>query len=371
MKHLFPTTKAFIVCFLIFAAGDVFASEAVGRTGLDAWSLTGARSAVDSERLTIPQGSQIARAYRSSMVRVDIVTRPYFGSRPSEWATVEVGPTSLSFVRDAKGGGVVLLGDVPLSLPFGLPLDPEGRSEVPLELSLEFDSVSNSAVLRVFGESFDTDARAVGRSIEVALSSGGSVSWEIDSLEVHTSASSKDGVSDGDKSTEGKDPLVPPSATLRNEGNGIERRQAIRDARTAASEGELAAAEKFLSDTTRNPRNSAEWHLETANSLVQLAFAVSRMAKPQAAVTLSGRALTHVEMALRKAARNPGSNPIEADAHALAGFVYERLLAEPDQAVIYYHQASLRRPADQPEAALTRMQQIKNEHSRSDSGKGQ
>jgi hypothetical protein len=337
---------------------------------LSHWSATGGDATVSAPQgtVTIPQRAQIYRHYPAGVLEVRLVSRPYFSSTPAGAPLLGVGPANLTFVREVGGGGLVLLGDEPLALPFELPLDDAGRSREPLDLSLIYDPASAKASLRINGTVFDVAATAAPQPVEVAVSAGEVTAWAIERLEVRTSvpefvpASSAARRADeeiAESTTAGLSPAE--RARLRN--------QATADAKRMFLERVDAAAEKVLTRANRNPLNSAEWHMESANALVHMAFAVSRAGRPEKAVALAERALEHIELAIRKAARQPGQDALAANAEKLAGFVREKLLADQAGAREYYHRAALRYPRGGAGKQLDRLDEIEREAGRRAAGR--
>lgn len=315
--------------------------------------------------LTIPAGGQIHHRFTSEAVLIALVSRPTFGEVPSEWAMLDVGPASLTFVRDKDGGGMVLLADEPLSLPFDITLDETGRSEVPLDIKLYYDQSLRIAVLTIAEVEFEVAATSSAGEIVVAVSAGQSSAWNFDLLEVDDEvdragdAASMAGVDPdrGGKNTSGDEVKLVAAS-----GNRAEiRRQAVADSRALFVQGEDAAAEKVLTNANRNPRNTAEWHLESANALVQMTYSLVRAGQAEKAAALAARALEHTELAARKASRGPGRSALTAAADETAAFIHERLLGDYTAARASYERAAMRHPLGDAERGIRRLQAIKME----------
>lgn len=343
---------------------EVMTPDTLGR-----WSAAGGAATMSGSdgTMTIPTGAQIYRFFAAGAVEARLVSRPYFSSTPAGAALLGIGPANLTFVRDPGGGGLVLLGDEPLALPFDLPLDDAGRSRESLDFFLVYDPVAGKATLRINGAVFDVAATAAPQPVEVAVAAGDVTPWTIDRLEIRMTVPipvvSPPGAKAGDETS------LSTTAGL----SPVERARLRREATAQAKEMFLqrvdAAAEKVLTRANRNPLNSAEWHLESANALVQMAFAVSRAGRPEKAVALAERALEHIELAIRKAARQPGQDALAANAEKLAGFVREKLLADQAGAREYYHRAALRYPRGGAGKQLDRLDEIEREAGRRAAGR--
>lgn len=106
---------------------------------------------------------------------------------------MEIGPASLSFVRDPNGGGIVLLGNEALQLPDTIALGTDGRSVRTLDLLFSYDQAGGLALLELDGTLHTVSVLSRADSIEVALSAGTEADWVIEYLEVETGASPLDG----------------------------------------------------------------------------------------------------------------------------------------------------------------------------------
>lgn len=326
------------------------------------WTAIGGAPTRQGDGLTIPGGAQILRSVASTVVEVRVVSRPYFSAVPADWAALEVGPAILTFVRESGGGGLLLLGDTPLALPFALPLDAAGRSRLPLDFILRFDALNGRAVLSINQATYDVDATAPAGPVEIVLSAGRSQPWSLDRLEVELPVvgSGQAGAAGATSAHEAASPSRPV--------NPAEWARAFASATAEASRrfmaGDDVMAEKILTDAARNPRNSPEWHLESANALTQQAFALSRAGRPDKAIAIAQRALEHTEKATRKAARRPESAALAANAEELAGFIKEKLLADHAGAKVQYLRAAARHPRGGAARELDRLEQVEIEAGR-------
>jgi len=315
---------------------------------------------VSGRGVVLPAGVQIFRSFAARRVDLHVVSKPVFSSQPAEWATIEIGPASLTFVQDAVGGGMVLLGDEPLSLPFALPLDAQGRSLEPVDLVLHYDQARGTATLTVQKVDFDIEASAGQGRTEVAISAGRKAAWTLSQVELKVVAEpAPDGLAGNAGGGDGDAGAVARVSSSREQANS--RKEAGRQARLLFLGDDDAAGEKALTSTNRNPRNSAEWHLETANELVQTAFSLSRAGKPQKAAQLGRRALEHLDKAVRKSARQANSAGLAAAAEQTAAFIQERLLADYGNAKSFYLRASLRQPQGNATGELRRIERLERE----------
>jgi len=325
------------------------------------WTATGGVvTTAERDGVLIPAGAQLSRFFAVNELTLKIACRPYFTTVPEEWAMLYVGPASLTFVRNPDGGGVVLFGDEPLALPFGLVLDEDGRSRAPIDFTFHFDRNGRLATLTVRQASFDVPATAADGPIEVSLSAGSRQAWLLDELAVDEDAILEDRVAGA--AGNGTPADFAPAALP-----GPNRTEALREARDSARElfgaGNDLAAEKALTAANRNPANSAEWHLETADALVQLAFGFSRSGRPEKAAHLATRALEHAERAARKAER-PGQEMLLNAAQGTTALIREKLLADYAGARAFYLKVAARHPRGGAGEQLNRLERIHEEAGR-------
>ncbi len=113
-------------------------------------------------------------------------------------------------------------------------------------------------------------------------------------------------------------------------------RVAIANARTLAVTNNVEAAEQEIVAASQRPPNSAGWHMETAQRLLQVAEAVARAAKPAGTPALASRAVFHLTQA-EQLSRDPRA---KAAARSLIGFVQERYLADRAAALASHRAAS-------------------------------
>jgi len=121
-------------------------------------------------------------------------------------------------------------------------------------------------------------------------------------------------------------PTVPDLASVR--GN-------VDDAKNLAKGSNVVAAEKSLTAINLAPANTAAWHIETAQRLIQTAEQLAREGQTGSVPALTASALAHLDQAdpLAKDA------PTRATAKTLAGFIHERYRADPVAAKASYQAA--------------------------------
>jgi len=155
--------------------------------------------------------------------------------------------------------------------------------------------------------------------------------------------------------------LLACSTFAQSENRAAVRKQAVDDAKTLflAGDGD-EQAERKLTDANQNPRNTAEWHLESANELLQMAFALTREGKPERAGDLARRALQHTRQAANRADRPA----LAAAAEETAAFIHERLLGDYAAAKAGYQSATQRHPQGGAARELDRLNKLQQEADR-------
>jgi len=179
---------AWLIGALLFAAFGKLAAQEEPAIFLTNWRTAGNAVLVDSSEgaILLPAGSELSREYTATLLALRIVSRPYFGAAATDWASLGIGPASLSFIRDGKGGGLVLLGDKPLSLPYVIEIGEDGRSRQPLDIIFSYDRLDGMAQLDLDGQRFNVAAPSPGNISEAIVSSGSLSAWSIQTLEVFT-----------------------------------------------------------------------------------------------------------------------------------------------------------------------------------------
>lgn len=358
--------KILLRCMLMLASliviNKLTAQEELTAKTLGSWTAIDGVPVADvgAGTITLPAGTQLYRTLPDTPIQLHLVSRPVFNAIPADWATLEVGPASLTFVRDANGGGMVLLADEPLALPFALPLDEKNRAKIPLALTLTYDPMEGIAVLTIEGVDFDIGAKAPSGPIDVAMSAGKSADWTLDKVELLSGKKAAPLLGSPKPETrpagghDMEDEVSPPY-----KGNRAEvRTQALDRSKGLFVTGDDAVAEKALTDANTNPKNSAEWHLESANELTQMAFSLARSGHSKKAAQIAQRALEHADKAQRKAARQADQVSLVTAAEELAALIQMRLLADYKEARIMYEKAAMRYPRGQVGRELERMDQI-------------
>jgi len=156
---------------------------------LGGWNITGTDAATLSQQspLTLPAGTQLARAFASGELALKVSTAPAIGQNPEDWPVLEFGSAALVFSRaTAEGQLVLVLGDEPpLELPFTFPLNPGGQSAETLEVVLR--RTGSTISLTVAGQTLVfPSAMAAGDPTGVVISSGSAEPWAFRLVELTT-----------------------------------------------------------------------------------------------------------------------------------------------------------------------------------------
>ena len=131
-------------------------------------------------------------------------------------------------------------------------------------------------------------------------------------------------------------------------------RAGVDNAKTLAKGNNVAGAEQALTALNKTKPNTAAWHIETAQRLMNTAEQLAREAKPAAIPALAASALQHLTQAdsLAKDART------RASAKSLAGYIQERYLGNRAAALTAYQSAAQLAPASvKAKESVARLQQ--------------
>jgi hypothetical protein len=174
---------------LIFATGLAtcsLAQETLSSTTVSAWTAKGTAPTIDPTQgtVTLSAGSELTRIFDASQVSLRVVSQPYFSPAASGWPALELGPASVAFVQGANGGGMVLLGDQMLTLPFTIALGTDGRSLQPLDFTLSYNQPGSVATLSMAGQTFSQPATASTGSVQATISAGATTAWPLNTVEV-------------------------------------------------------------------------------------------------------------------------------------------------------------------------------------------
>lgn len=112
-------------------------------------------------------------------------------------------------------------------------------------------------------------------------------------------------------------------------------RDGMAQAKTLAKGNNVVAAEAALTKLNRAKADTADWHIETAHRLLQTAEGLAREGRPRNVAALASSAVTHLNQAFTQAS----DATTRAAAKTLSGFVQERYLAAPDDALLSYQAA--------------------------------
>lgn len=317
----------------------------------------------------LPAGADISLTIDADAATLRLHSQPFFSTAAKGWPMVEIGPTSLVFLRDEAGGGLVLAGNQLLLLPFTVALGDDGRSREPMDFTLSFDRVSNIGTLLFEGSAYDVPAdRAENGPVRVAVMAGDATAWRIESLALTDApalAQPPGETPAGNTRRANPSPAKPPAATPA--ANRATNHKLVRDrAKDLFAADDDATAEEALLADNLNPRGSAEWHLESANALVQMAFTLARTGQPEKSARIARRALLHTNFALQKTA-SPG---VAAVAEQTAGFINERFLADLPEAKARYQAAVQRLPEGGARRSLERFDKLEQESARKERARG-
>ncbi|MGH7946612.1 MAG: hypothetical protein ACREH8_12345 [Opitutaceae bacterium] len=136
------------------------------------------------------------------------------------------------------------------------------------------------------------------------------------------------------------------------------------------SVGNLAAAETALFRNNIQQPGTLEWDIESANRLAHAALVLRERSDYKTARLAALRAMEH--LATAKATRFTSSTPKRrARAYEAAGFIYERLLADPAAAKAAFAQAEREFPGSKgARAGLDRIKDEEDKIARLPGGKG-
>lgn len=129
------------------------------------------------------------------------------------------------------------------------------------------------------------------------------------------------------------------------------------DAKRQAKNQDASGAEQKLTALNRAMPDTADWHVETSQRLLQLAGQLSLEGNSKAHVTsVVTQSLAQLQQAEEKARRDKDPQ-VEARAKAAAGFVHERYRGDPKTAIASYEAALRVNPNDAGvKEALERLQ---------------
>ena len=348
------------------------AQESLTAATLAAWTSTGAAPVVNprSGAVLLPVDGEISRTLDADNISLHLRSQPFFNAASEGWPTVEIGPAGLIFMRDKNGGGLVLAGNQLLLLPFTVALGADGRSQQPMDFTFSFNRTTSTGTLLLGGSTYNVPADSAGSGpVRIAISAGSSAPWTLDSLDLTASPvtdQSSAGSKKGGARSAGTNVVKPPEAALPASNRATTRKQVRDQSKNLFASGNDDAAEKALTDRNLNPKGSPEWHLESANELVQMAFSLSRAGKSDQAVRAARRALLHTGLAIQKTTQ-PG---LAAVAEQTAGFIQERFLANLPEAKARYQAAVQRLPSGGARRSLDRLAKTDEEAARKQAAPG-
>jgi hypothetical protein len=128
------------------------------------------------------------------------------------------------------------------------------------------------------------------------------------------------------------------------------------EAKTLAKGNNVAAAETALISLNASQTNTAAWHIETFQRLLQVADQLSREGNKSSVTAMVNQSLSRLEQA-SVASRTERDVRAEAQAKALIGFVHERYRGDAPAAIASYRSALQLDPDDKAtKEALERLQ---------------
>ncbi len=330
--------------FAAFIASGVAASagETLTAATLAAWQVHGKDApAISNQSVTLPAGTDISRSFSDDSVQVHLVSRPFFGTKAADVPALEIGPVSLSFLRDKNGGALILLGDQTVALPQAIALDAEGRSTRQLDLTLAFDGPKHEAVLSLDNAAYRVTGTA-SKKVMVALSAGNESGWVLDSMDVTTAPAAAAGAK-ADDTTTGKKaetlPFVLPA-------NTAERAQNFTDAVALFTAGKPEQAEEKLFALNRHKPGTLGWYLESAGKLTHMSLVLRQQYDLKNSLIVADRA----QALLAKAEKisDPKDRAKErAQVHELGGYLSDELQRDPKAARASYEKAKQLDPTSQ------------------------
>jgi tetratricopeptide (TPR) repeat protein len=264
---------------------------------------------------------------------VNLTSRPFFSAKATNSPALEVGPATLTFLRNEAGGGIVMLGDRALSLPNSISLAPDGRSVRPLAFVFSYDPARNEAVLSLDGSSYALAATQRSAQLEVAVSAGAEAAWTINTLEV-TSSGGATGLS---LAAGGSSSGSPSADQAQARGPAIDREQAFIEARDNFAAGQDEKALAALAAGNSRKKSSPTWPMANAQALVRLAMEFSSQGRTATADRIAQKALQAIDRVVAQASAAEGD--LAADAQELAGLIKLRFLGDAAAARASYREA--------------------------------
>ena len=152
-----------------------------------------------------------------------------------------------------------------------------------------------------------------------------------------------------------------------NQGNGSnshgnggnddgDQRKAQADAKNLVKGSNVTGADQRLASSNATQANTASWHQETSQKLMQVAESFSREGDSAHSKVVITQTLQHLDSAATLAHGN-GDAPGEASARAMAGFIQERYHGDIASAIASYQAALKATPNDKAiQEQLSRLQ---------------
>lgn len=321
-------------------ARPLAAQVLVTPVSLAGWQVTGATSIVGVDpAFTVPAGAEVSRSFSASKLTVRLISKPAFGDTPQNWSTLEVGPASLTFLKDKNGGGIVMLGDVALQLPYNVTLDSESRSIATLDFNFVLDRAKQSAVVTFNGRDFSLPATTPAAPIKVVISAAKSTSWLVDRLDV-TAVADLAPVPVVNDPSPGNRPRDRAEVVTKNQtaaARAAERNQNFNDALVYHKAGNSAKVDETLAKSNRYLPNTLGWQIETGSKLTQFALSLRQRYDARGAVATAQRALSVLQEAERLSTNATVRQ--KAAIQEMVGFLHDEVLRDAAAARAAYQKA--------------------------------
>jgi hypothetical protein len=295
--------------------------------------VAGVRAQNNAAGIVLPAGKELTRIYSAEQISVRVLSRPFFSASATGTPALEVGPVSLTFMRDKAGGAMLLLGDTPLNLPFTIALGEDGRSADPVDFVLSYNQPLHLAKVTLGKSVFAVEATAMAGPLGVVVTAGTEQTWSLDVLDVQAGT----GVGAGGKNNAaGEASRIVPRA-VNPKIFAANRAQDFDDSEALLRTGDLAGAEKALFRSNRWPEDTVGWRLESAGRLTQLALVLRQKYDYPDAIALAQRTLAilrEIETVKPKAGARE-----RTQAYEMAAYIAQELLRDPAAARVDYQQA--------------------------------
>lgn len=303
----------------------------------------------------LPMGGEFSKNLDGTVVGVRIVSRPFFGSDPKTWSMITVGSATLTFARDAQGGGMLLVGDSMQALPNVVVLGEDGRPARPLDIKMTVDRPAGLAKVSMGGkEGISVRVNLPSGATAVVVSAGLASTWTLDAVEL-IGVESLEGSGSADEKNNERD--LPQTKVLPVFGTPewtTEYNSSFDDGLALAHGKNIPAAERRLFALNENKPGTAEWFVESASKLVRLSLTLRERYDYPMSTEVAQRALELLEEGGRLGLSS--KTPLQVSAFETAGFLKEEVLRDEEAAVVEYRKAAALDPkAPRAKEAIARL----------------